>query len=119
MLRRITIMRNMTITTDSPILHAVLAGDCPSGVRLVSPPPVFTRSFDVSVHLNFDIKITVDLGLISVTAFAAWLVRRASALKGVHRIEHDGKHVSIDDADAPEVIANKIQNEHDRQKPKE
>ena len=66
----------ISITTNSPILHGVLAGDCTAGVTIVSDPPPMARSWDVSVDVIFDVKLAVDLTAITAVAFTAWLVQR-------------------------------------------
>lgn len=69
------------------------------------------RSWDVSVNVNFDVKLAVDLTKITALAVAAWFVQRASKAKGQHSIEEDRKQISLNDPEAPKLIVEKIERE--------
>jgi len=71
--------------------------------------------FDMSVVIHLD--VTLDLTKVAIIAFASWLVRKARAVKGCRHIKVDGHYFPVDDADAPKLIADKIEQEQKKQKP--
>jgi len=70
-------------------------------------------SWSVVIHLD----VTLDLTKVAIIVFASWLVRKARAVKGCRHIKVDGHYFPIDDADAPKLIADKIEQEQKKQKP--
>ncbi len=111
-------MAVLTITTDFTILQPMLNHDVPAGVSLVSPPPTFKRSLDVHVTVNVDVKIAIDLGVITAAAAASWLVHRLRVIRGNfpdYRVRLDAMQLPQDDADAIKLITEKIQDDEEGQ----
>lgn len=55
------------------------------------------RSLDV--NFDVDVKIAIDLGVISAAAASAWVFRMISKLGGNPQIYIDGHHTRIEEAD--------------------
>ena len=78
-------------------------------------PMTMTRGIDVNIAFNFDIKVTVDLGVISASAVAAWFVTkfcRTPKLDINPRV--NGKALPPNDADAVKMITDAIDNQENK-----
>jgi hypothetical protein len=107
-------MAVLTITTDFPLLQPILNNDVPAGVSFISPPPTFHRSLDVHVTVNVDVRIAIDLGVITAAAAASWLVHRLRAIRGDfpdYGVRLEAKQLPPDDADAIKLITGTIQDD--------
>ena len=100
---------NITINTDAPKLHRFLTWEMPAGVKELSPPPREYKGIDVDVSINIDLAI--DLYKISKLVLSAWLFRTLTSQRGNHKININGKQITIDQAKIEEVLQKAIDQE--------
>jgi hypothetical protein len=100
-------VKKISLMTNIPALYGLLNADLPNGVAIISKRPIEKK--DVSFDVIIKITLTVDLTKILAIAFAAWLCKRSKRLKGKHKVDINGKQISIDQSDAIELIAKEIE----------
>jgi hypothetical protein len=86
---------------------AIISSDAPQGVSVIFEPQIEIRAFDFNVVVNVDIKLTIDLGIVSVAAVSAWLVRHFQK-KSNFEITINGKEIPKIESKAKELIENEI-----------
>jgi hypothetical protein len=95
--------KQISITTNNPLLHGFLNADTPIGVKIISEPPTEGRGVDFGVVINID--FVIDLARISEVLFFAWLIKRSERIRGKHTVNIHNKQIPIDDPEAIELIA--------------
>jgi hypothetical protein len=99
--------KQISITTNNPVLHGFLNSDTPIGVKIISEPPVERRGFDFGVVINID--FVIDLARISEILFFAWLIKRSERIRGKHIVNINNKQIPIDSPEAEEHIVKEIE----------
>ena len=69
------------------------------------------RGFDVSMNVNVDIKIIVDISKIAAIVFAAWVVRHVRKSNREIDVSFNGKELPKNETEAIEFIANEIESQ--------
>ncbi|MFH2047042.1 MAG: hypothetical protein ABIK92_18085 [Pseudomonadota bacterium] len=105
----IKINKHISIITNCQALQPYLNSDIPDGVKITSPPPREKRGLDFNITVNLDIQLVIDLTKITATALAAWIVKKSLAMKGNHRVNINGKQISVDGPKAIDLITNEIE----------
>ncbi len=99
--------KQITITTNNPLLYGFLNADTPIGVKIISEPPTERRGVDFGVVINID--FVIELARISEVLFIAWLIKRSERVRGKHTVNINNKQIPIDDPEAIELIAKEIE----------
>ena len=99
--------KQISITTNNPVLHGFLNADTPIGVKIISEPPTERRGVDFGVVINID--FVIDLARISEVLFIAWLNKRSERIRGKHTVNINNKQIPIDDPEVIELIAKEIE----------
>ena len=98
--------KQISITTNNPVLHGFLNADTPIGVKIISESPTEGRGIDFGVVINID--FVIDLARISEVHFFAWLIKRSERIRGKHIVNINNKQIPIDSPEAEEQILKEI-----------
>ena len=98
--------KQISITTNNPVLHGFLNADTPIGVKIISESPTEGRRIDFGVVINID--FVIDLARISEVLFFAWLIKRSERIRGKHIVNINNKQIPIDSPEAEEQILKEI-----------
>ena len=98
--------KQISITTNNPVLHGFLNADTPIGVKIISESPTEGRGIDFGVVINID--FVIDLARISEVLFFAWLIKRSERIRGKHIVNINNKQIPIDSSEAEEQILKEI-----------
>jgi hypothetical protein len=102
-------IKALTISTKDPALYHFLKADLPNGVKIMSPPPIERRGFDLNVAVNFDIKFTIDLGRITVDAFLIWFLYRVRTPNKKIQIALGSRELPNNETEAKELLIEKME----------
>jgi len=107
-----------TLTITVPGLSPTFMRDAPAGIQVIRPPISMQRSFDVQhVNVDIDIKLTIDLTAIASLAAAQWIIDRIRRSKIDLHPRINRKKLPPNDADAVKMIADTIDEEHQKDNP--
>ena len=98
--------KQISITTNNPVLHGFLNADTPIGVKIISESPTEGRGIDFGVVINID--FVIDLARISEVLFFAWLIKRSERIRGKHIVNINNKQIPINSPEAEEQILKEI-----------
>ena len=100
------------INTNAPRLYSFLTYETPNGVEIISTPPMEYKSVDLDISVN--IILNIDVFKISALATSAWLAKRLIDQRGNHKLNINGKQITIDQS----KIEKELQKAIDDKKPK-
>ena len=101
-------------STNFTPLGALMNGDAPEGVIVVFTPPIERRDLSVSVNVDLDIKLIIDISKIASLVFAAWLVRHVRGRGREIEVRINGNQIPKNETEAIEFVAREVEKENQR-----
>jgi hypothetical protein len=90
---------NITINTDTPKLHSILSWETPEGMKVASSPPLREqKNFNFNIDASINIDLVIDVFKISALVASTWLSKNLISQRGNHKININGKQITIDQA---------------------
>lgn len=106
--------KTIIVTVTASNVPPALNSDAPDGIHIIVPPIPRTKGFGIEVAINIDLKIVVDLGLISSAAAAIWIVQKVRRARIDVQPKVDQKALPTNEQEAVKMVKDAIDEKTDR-----